>query len=476
MKTYYSAGLKELVKSSGYRGETLTSLEKCSHFKRTHHFLLQAWQGMYRQMLRAYMTEEETLPQLASLYTALQEKYVTPSEFLITVEGLLNNISQNDFQAFVEKVSKTDDTWKFWAQFVLQDCLAYVGLFLAIRCQNWKLRVSSLKKMAPLFAAYDRTTYRRLIPNHLADIQTYPSQLLQCMQAGAFAVSVTGVRGHSVALDEAHEMCINRDMKAAVVRPTKAYLQKTSMFLRYRIAAYKNLLHQLFPAQSKIPSQFAQDHLTTTESEITKREDNIIAMIKEIENNIVLPHNISSNRGLLNVFTGTAATPQQAHDLLNFRNIGSEDLAQFINHHILRKPSTAAPIKHNRLLTMAPPIIGKQRISHKEKEFKQVTKCLRRRLAWCNRTGQSYNPAYEQYSVFPRAISDENGYPHKGTKSSWTDKLSNRYNSPDLPVITNTLPQGWNPQAVIVDGMFLINCKPLRHTSTVADYANLLFT
>ena len=39
----------------------------------------------------------------------------------------------------------------------------------------------------------------------------------------------------------------------------------------------------------------------------------------------------------------------------------------------------------------------------------------------------------------------------------------------------NTLPHGWNPQAVIIDGMFLINCKPLRHTSTVEEYATLLF-
>ena len=104
----------------------------------------------------------------------------------------------------------------------------------------------------------------------------------------------------------------------------------------------------------------------------------MLAMIKEIENNSVLPHNVLYNRGLLNVFTGTAATPQQADDLLNYRKIRSDDLVQFITYHILRKPSTDAPIRRNRLLTMAPPKIGKQRMSHKEREFKQVTKCLRR--------------------------------------------------------------------------------------------------
>ena len=96
--------------------------------------------------------------------------------------------------------------------------------------------------MAPLFTAYDRTTYQQLIPTHLADIQTYPDTVQKCMELGGFVVSIRGVKGHSVALDEAHEMCINRDMKTAVVRPTKAYLQKTSLFLRYRIDAYKSLI------------------------------------------------------------------------------------------------------------------------------------------------------------------------------------------------------------------------------------------
>jgi len=47
--------------------------------------------------------------------------------------------------------------------------------------QNWKLRVSSLRKMAPLFAAYDITTYQQLIPNYLTDIPTFPAHVLQCI-------------------------------------------------------------------------------------------------------------------------------------------------------------------------------------------------------------------------------------------------------------------------------------------------------
>ena len=135
---------------------------------------------------------------------------MAPTEMLVSVEELLSRVGQYEkFQAFVQRLSEVDDIWVFWNQFVFEDCLAYVGLFLSTHCQNWKLRIASLKLMAPLFIAYDCTIYQQLIPNHLADIQSFPACNLKCVEEGAFAVSIRGFKGHSVALDEAHKMCIN---------------------------------------------------------------------------------------------------------------------------------------------------------------------------------------------------------------------------------------------------------------------------
>lgn len=108
-------------------------------------------------------------------------------------------------------------------------------------------------------------------------------------------------------------------------------------------------------------------------------------------------------------------------------------------------------------------------------EVRQVAKCLRQRLSWCNRTGQTYDPNQEQYSIYPRAIADDDGCIRKGVKAVWKDKNSKRYSDTHMGVILNTLPLGWVPDMVVMDGMFLINCKPLRNTTTISDYAMLLF-
>ena len=62
---------------------------------------------------------------------------------------------------YVDEESNKDKTKKFWSQFVLKDCYAYISLFLAIRSGRWDLRMGAIKSMAALFTAFDRPKYQK---------------------------------------------------------------------------------------------------------------------------------------------------------------------------------------------------------------------------------------------------------------------------------------------------------------------------
>ena len=104
--------------------------------------------------------------------------------------------------------------------------LSYLSLFLSMRSGIWKLRLSGIKSMAPLFVAFDRPHYQKLIPNHLRDLANMPNDVMKFLESGAFVCSVTGKHMRSVALDEAHEMLVNKDLKTTIVLPSKEYLDR----------------------------------------------------------------------------------------------------------------------------------------------------------------------------------------------------------------------------------------------------------
>lgn len=85
--------------------------------------------------------------------------------------------------------------------------------------------------------------------------------------------------------------------------------------------------------------------------------------------------------------------------MLNFCKLGQKALEQYVTHFVIGEPSTSGTVRRSKILTMAPLKTTRRKISQKEKENKLVTTCLRRRLAWCNRTGLKYNSTKEQYSL-----------------------------------------------------------------------------
>ena len=82
------------------------------------------------------------------------DETIPSSDMFQKLDSILSD--ERIFRSYVFKQVELDDTWKFWLSFVFTEGLVYIQLFIAIRCQNWEMRVSALKLMAPTFNAYDR--------------------------------------------------------------------------------------------------------------------------------------------------------------------------------------------------------------------------------------------------------------------------------------------------------------------------------
>ena len=93
-----------------------------------------------------------------------------------TQEVVQNNFHK--FKAFIQKLALSDDTWRFWIQFVVEDLMADVCLFLSMRGEDWRLRVAGIKKMAATFTAFNHPHYVKLISRHLHDLLCMPQSLL----------------------------------------------------------------------------------------------------------------------------------------------------------------------------------------------------------------------------------------------------------------------------------------------------------
>lgn len=317
--------------------------------------------------------------------------------------------------------------------------------------------------MAPIFAALDRTNYRRLIPQHLADCLLLPPSILSALSMGGFTVSITGSPWHSVAIDEGHEMLINKDCKEAITRPSKDLVNQLALYFPFRAQCQKNLKTQVYPKD---------DISTLNEKNNKKTIDNIKAIKNGIKSSNLLPVSYSPNLTLRNPFTGVTATAEQQHDLLRFEEIGQEDFQTIIKYTYLKDKS--CKLKNHNLKTFTTKKVTKRNYTQLQKEKQLVATCLKKRLIWLQEHGEESmsNNGDHQFLELPRALCSSDGLPNKGQKSTITSFFKNKYPS----VFLSKFPSNWLPQSVIIEGMIIINVTPIRiHHSKMIDYANFLF-
>ena len=480
MKPFFEAGLKDLATASGYPA---LSIQSCSNFQQTHHFLMETWESLYRHMLTQFRKRCTTLPgpvnvEIQQAVGHTLQEFNNEHYDALAIYSVIRSFQEStcgledEFQSFIDKMSSADDTWKFWSRFVFEDCMPYIALFIAIRSGNWHLRMAALKQMAANFTAFDHPIYQKLITNHIQDVLHMPHELLEYLKTGGFTVSISGHTFHSVGLDESHEMLINKQVKQAVVRPTKDYINRIVRYIPLRIKYLDCLKKELFKdkrsqAAEKKPIMFATDPTRV------KTEANIQAQLNKLEEVKLLPLEIIDNRGLVNPFRGLLANDAQRHDLLNFRQIGTEIFETRIKAYVLKIPRVKVPQRRKRLQTFGTKSKAtKQKINSLKQEMKRIQKCMRRKIAYANKMGTKPDVIGEQYIEFPRALCDVNGLPIKGQKSVATKIYQARYKESDL--ITHNIPDYWIPETVILEGMFIINTKPLHSQQIMARYGSFI--
>ena len=302
---------------------------------------------------------------------------------------------------------------------------------------------------------------------------TMPESVITMFQQGAFVVSITGRKWHSVAIDEGHEMLINKACKMSIVRPSPDHINRIAHYLPYRTKALENLSNHLFPEEKKKHEDVHVSSPLSKKPDDIKREHNIGCQIEAINKSGMLER-VCTDRGLINPFTKKAATTQQSCDLLSFRDIGQREFLNHITFFILKRPSTSTTVRKRRLQTFSSKKVNKQRVSQLEKDRNLILSCMRKKIKWSLRTGIPIERAGEQLIALPLAISDHQGNPNKGQKSYMTKALANRYKQCPEPIILNDYPQGWHPQCCLMEGMFMINTSPLGSHTTYGDYARFL--
>ena len=231
------------------------------------------------------------------------------------------------------------------------------------------------------------------------------------LRQGGFVVSINDRPWHSVAIDESHEMLINRSCKSAIVRPTKDHINRVAQFITYSTRAIENFRKQLYPEKQKnedVKSVFSNH------SHDKAFNNNVNAQMKLMKDKALFELTYT-NRRLINPFTNVHAAPEQEHDLLNFRDIGEREYLSRVAAHVLQQPSVQVPNRKRRLVTFSDNKKKGQRISQLERDRRLILLAMRRKIAHSKKTGKPMQQASEQLITYPLALCKD-GKPVKGQR------------------------------------------------------------
>ena len=476
MKIYWDAGLKDLAKVS--HAGSLSSLQTCGNFTKTHRFLMQSYEAIYMLQLKMFLAQRKQEDQESSMsnneiLSTVEEvlKRMTGASFSDTklfidaqkqLESVLFPFLHEELNAYCSTMSNQYKTFAFWDRFLKNDMFAYIEFYISLRSRNWHGRLAAVKKMCELFHAFDRYNYSKWLSVHLSQIFGLPDHVVKHLENGAFASSITGINYSCVGLDEWHEMGINKHVKSIIVRNTPADISSSVHTLEY-VAKMVHHYGEQVGHKSQTEKNGSQRDLSP--AVIIADHNNILAYYKKIQDSEMFSQ---SNERLFHAFTNAEATAAVENDLTSYAEIGKKSFENFVESRILKKTSVKNTVlKKHRLKTFTVKPCSKRRISSMEKERKLITKCFKRTINVLSQGG-SLDSQVLQYMETPRAICTVNNTPVTGRKCTIYNMFQKRYE--DYSILNEWLPSPQTNWCIILEGMNLIYKEP-RGLKTFSELA-----
>lgn len=154
-------------------------------------------------------------------------------------------------------------------------------------------------------------------------------------------MSISGTPGCCVALDEAHEMIINKEVKIAMTSTGMGSLARLLHYLPYRAQLLKILKSELHISDTN-------DHECESHSFYRLTEGNVTKYLEKLQDADHLFSATDEPDNISHIFTGEVASPTVSSDLKTFYEKGEQDLNAFINCVVLNSSGQKPPKRSRR--------------------------------------------------------------------------------------------------------------------------------
>ncbi|CAF3952846.1 unnamed protein product [Rotaria sp. Silwood1] len=485
-----------------YKGATLKSILNVHHFNKSFRSCKLLYTALQMLLVESYVAANTSLAidttstsnslflsnELRVLFENIPNEYNTDSVKQIWFKKLVTIIEQehtvSKISIWAENKAKQSLSFKFW-YFILRHLFEpLIILYCSIRTSNFNLRNACVSKLGPLFFSTNHRHYARLCAQHLFDISTASSYLLERL-SNSFSV----VRSHrpfsAIALDQTIESSINKFGKGHGGITGKFSDETIDIWTNsysFR-ATLTSILHEICAIETEENSVDSHIECTATRQAIDNHDLNLL-LIKLKQEDIFS----SNNPQFRKLLSGKIVHDDIINNITSSFVRGQEAMSMYIKDRLINKTvNVEEPLKAMYLLKLsdADSYTPEQQLHSKKKHllhhhskdltkmFNSIDRLIRNTLIIAEQRNLSLSSIFSyEFAPAPLSLCDLHNYEimNQQQKSSVIDYIKSQFPKS----FSSLCPSIVGKQALIIDGGSILQIKPVGKKITLRQYANQL--